>query len=110
MKTLWTVGRRMRNASSVNEDRESSSRWILDFAKKVCPDSVPVKQVLRDAFADRDNMNRPFSMIEFSLALLLCNNSAPGMDRIRFNLPPRRREEAPIELVQPVTGVQHCSG
>lgn len=86
MRTLWTVGRRMRNASSVNEDKESSSRWVYAFAKKVCPDSVPVQRIARDTQTNRNELDAPFSMLEFSLALLSCNNSAPGMDKIKFNL------------------------
>lgn len=34
MRTLWTLGRRMRNAVSGNEDREISPRWIFDFEQK----------------------------------------------------------------------------
>ena len=85
MSTLWSTARRMRNRNVTNESEEYSSRWIFDFAKKVCPDSVPDLKNFRDATLTNTN-EPPFSMSEFSIALLSCNNNAPGLDRIKFNL------------------------
>jgi len=84
MSTLWRVARRMRNHVPSNESSEYSNRWILDFAKKVCPDSVPAQKTYRDASGSEQEA--PFSMVELSLALLSCNNTAPGSDGVKFNL------------------------
>lgn len=66
--------------------RSTRINGYLYFARKVCPDSVPVQSIVRECPVDRNNVDSSFSMVEFSLALLSCNNSAPGMDRIKFNL------------------------
>ena len=50
MSTLWDTARRMRNRNVSNESEEYSDRWILDFAKKVFPDSVPEQKTFRGAF------------------------------------------------------------
>lgn len=39
-----------------------------------------MEQVSRDTCADTGDMDQPFSMNEFSLAVLSCNNSAPDTD------------------------------
>ena len=85
MNVLWQTARRMRNRSSVNVDDEYSDRWIFDFAKKVCPDSCSARREYRDV-DEVENGEPAFTMVEFSIALLSCNNSAPGLDRIRFNM------------------------
>ena len=64
MSTLWDTARRMRNRNVSNESEEYSDRWILDFAKKVCPDSVPEQKTFRDAFVVTTE-EPPFSMLEF---------------------------------------------
>ena len=86
MSTLWKTARNLRNRVSTNESEESSDRWLFDFAKKVCPDSVPSNRVIHDTSRYGYGLDSPFSMVELSLALLSCNNSAPGMDSIKFNL------------------------
>ncbi|XP_058840533.1 uncharacterized protein LOC131696021 [Topomyia yanbarensis] len=73
----------MRNRSTTNEDVGYSDRWIFDFAKKVCPDSVPAQEFSRDTSNDTE---LSFSMVDFSIALLSCNNNAPGPDNIKFAL------------------------
>ena len=84
MSTLWKVAKSMRNRSASNEDTKCSDRWIFDFAKKVCPDSVPGQEVFWEMSSD--DLEPQFSMADFSIALLCCNNSAPGPDKIKFNL------------------------
>ena len=84
MSTLWRVARSMRNGSCPNEAVEKSDKWIFDFAKKVCPDSVPTQPSF--CVVDGSDSNPPFSIIELSIALLSCNNTAPGPDRIKFSL------------------------
>ena len=86
MTTLWKTARNMRNRVSMNESEEYSNRWLFDFAKKVCPDSVPSEKLTYDTSRQDHGFDAEFSMIEFSLALLSCNNSAPGSDSIKFNL------------------------
>ena len=86
MNTLWKTARNMRNRVSVNESEECSDRWLYDFAKKVCPDSVPPNRLRYDTSRQGHGFDSEFSMVEFSLALLSCNNSAPGLDSIKFNL------------------------
>ena len=85
MKTLWQTARRMRNRSAGNAGDEYSDRWIFEFARKVCPDTCQAQREQRDA--NGVVIAEPaFSMVEFSVALLSCNGSAPGVDRIRFNM------------------------
>ena len=86
MSTLWKTAKRMRNRYSENESEHCSDRWIYDFAKKVCPDSVPSSRLFNDTPGHGHGFDYPFSMVEFSIALLSCNNSAPGLDSIKFNL------------------------
>lgn len=86
MTVLWRVARNMRNRSSTNESDEYSNRWIFNFAKKVCPDSVPAEPPFWETPLRDGSLDRPFSMLEFSIALLSSNNSAPGRDMIKFNL------------------------
>lgn len=74
----------MRRDSIPNESVEKSDKWILDFAKKVCPDSVPTQP--NYSVVEGSESNPPFSMMEFSIALLSCNNTAPGPDKIKFSL------------------------
>ena len=86
MTTLWKTARNMRSRCSENESEESSDRWLYNFAKKVCPDTVR-PNIVPDNVARRGyGYDSPFTMVEFSLALLSCNNSAPGPDGIKFNL------------------------
>jgi ribonuclease HI len=86
MTTLWNTARRMRNRQSNNESEEYSDRWILKFARKVCPDSVPAQLHCRETASAVDENSQAFSMAEFSIALLSSGNSAPGDDGIKFNL------------------------
>ncbi|XP_038106909.1 uncharacterized protein LOC119766433 [Culex quinquefasciatus] len=74
----------MRRGSVPNESVEKSDKWILDFAKKVCPDSVPTQPSFD--VVDGSDSNPPFSMAELSIALLTGNNTAPGPDKIKFSL------------------------
>lgn len=86
MNVLWSTARKMRNHTPSNENEKYSDSWILEFAKKVCPDSVPTEQLYREASSERSPIESPFTMTEFSLALLSCNNTAPGIDGIKFKL------------------------
>lgn len=88
MRTLWNTARRMRNRAPTNSSDEYSDRWLFDFAKKVCPATAPARKKYR-AVTPRNRSNdleTPFTMVELSLALLSCNNTAAGMDGIKFNL------------------------
>ncbi|XP_058821163.1 probable RNA-directed DNA polymerase from transposon X-element isoform X1 [Topomyia yanbarensis] len=76
----------MRNRNVTNESEDFSNRWIFNFAKKICPDSAPAQKIIRDAPTSNDFIDSPLTMMEFSIALLSCNNNAPGLDRIKFNL------------------------
>ena len=86
MNTLWNTARRMRNRVVANENEEYSNQWILNFAKKVCPDTVPAQKINRDNFSEQSVMELPFSITELSIALLSSNNNAPGLDKIKFYL------------------------
>lgn len=86
MRTLWTTARRMRNRAPKNASEEYSDRWLHNFARKVCPDSTIPKQKRYSNDLVFPELSSAFSMIEFSVALLSCNNTASGMDGIKFNL------------------------
>ena len=47
MSTLWDTAKRMRNRNVTNESVEYSNRWIFDFARKMCTDSVLEKARLK---------------------------------------------------------------
>lgn len=84
MGVLWSTARKMRNYVPSNESEQFSDSWVFKFAKKICPDSVPMEKRYHGSQAHE--CESPFTMLELSLALLSCNNSAPGMDGIKFNL------------------------
>lgn len=86
MTTLWKVAKNMRNHVSSNESEEYSHRWIFNFARKVCPDSVPMEKIIRHVSIERGTLDSAFTMVELSIALLCCNNTAPGIDGIKFSL------------------------
>lgn len=84
MSVLWSTARRMRNYVPTNESEQVSTSWVLKFAKKICPDSVPQRKLYRGSLTHE--CDSPFTMVELSIALLSCNNTAPGMDGIKFDL------------------------
>lgn len=84
MNVLWSTARKMRNHVPSNESEQFSDSWVFKFAKKICPDSVPMEKMYHGSQVHE--CESPFTMVELSLALLSCNNTAPGMDGIKFNL------------------------
>ncbi len=85
MSTLWDTARRMRNRDVSNERRSIQIAGYSILPKR----SVRTLYRNRKPFATRllvTTEEPPFSMLEFSMALLSCNNKAPGLDRIKFNL------------------------
>ena len=91
LSTLWSMARRYRGEQCLNRQSPDNPAWLPAFTSRVAPpfvalpppfitqdpDSVPVDF----AFLAAD-----ISFEELKLALKLSNNSAAGLDKIKFDL------------------------
>lgn len=85
--SLWSVARNLRNRDYTSPIvLEYSDNWIDQFASKICPDFVPqsINFKTKQSISYFPELCSPFSIDEFNLALSITNNTAPGIDNIKF--------------------------
>jgi ribonuclease HI len=85
---VWQMARGFKTAKSHrNYSNLRSDSWLPEFANSLTPDYVTNQVRVIHNECERDKwMVVNFSMDELEYALSKCNNSAPGMDRVKFSM------------------------
>ena len=89
LSALWSMARRYRGEHSVQHQSLETPSWISAFISRVAPPFKALPPLVHDpdlVLADFSFLEADVSFDEIKLALKLSNNSAAGLDKIKFDL------------------------
>uniref|UniRef100_A0AAG5DGL5 Reverse transcriptase domain-containing protein n=1 Tax=Anopheles atroparvus TaxID=41427 RepID=A0AAG5DGL5_ANOAO len=86
LSSLWKKAKSMRAYYPANESESHTADWLKPFARKICPDFAPERNFEQTVAGGNHSLDKSFTMVEFSLALMSSKNSAPGRDNIKIKL------------------------
>jgi hypothetical protein len=82
---IWKMAKRLRGFRSPTMTDRNPDSWLPGFGSRIAPDFVPNQYHVPDGGSTRFRwLADAFTMDEFEGALDQCNNSAPGLDGIKF--------------------------
>lgn len=102
MSSLWKIARKLRNRHVATPLQSYSESWMDTFVDKTCPPFVPVNINFQSNQQTPcvSQLSIPFTFNELNLALSQCENTAPGLDGIKFIVLKNLPENTKLLLLQ----------